>query len=169
MSPEEHLAAALAGLGFTGDPEMLRTPALVSALLTEFLPGRPLPALDPLPTASHDLIVLRDLPFHSLCAHHLLPFFGTATLALRPSGQVAGLGALARVVETLARQPQLQERLADQIATALMDGLKPTAVGVRLVARHMCVEMRGARLPASIEVTALRGEPDEDLRAALRV
>lgn len=168
LSPEQHLRAALEALGFQGDPEMARTPALVAAMLAEFLPGRALPPLEALPTASRDLVVLRDLPFHSLCAHHLLPFFGTATLALRPDGRVTGLGALARTVEGLSRQPQLQERLASQIADAVMQGLAPRAVGVRLVARHMCVEMRGARVPASVEVVAVRGVPDDALSAALR-
>lgn len=167
MNPSQHLALALSGLGLDGDPEMARTPELVSELLASFRPG-PLPALEPLACQSHDLLVVRDLPFYSLCAHHLLPFFGTATLALRPEGQITGLGALARLVHALARRPQLQERLAAQIADALLDGLQPSAVGVRLVARQMCVEMRGVRVPASFEITALRGGADPALEQALR-
>lgn len=167
MTPREHLALALEGLGFSGDPEMARTPEQVAGLLAEFRPG-PLPPLDVLVSASHDLLVLRELPFHSLCAHHLLPFFGTATLALRPEGRITGLGALARTVDALARRPQIQERLAAELADTLVAALAPRAVGVRLVARQMCVEMRGARVPATFDVTALRGAPDPALEAALR-
>ncbi len=167
MQPAQHLALALEGLGFVGDPEMARTPELVAALLAEFRPG-PLPSLERLPSASHDLLVLRDLPFHSLCAHHLLPFFGTATLALRPRGQITGLGGLARLVDALARRPQIQERLAAQLADALMEALQPSAVGVRLVARQMCVEMRGPRVAPTFEVTALRGASDPSLEQTLR-
>lgn len=167
MTPAEHLSLALAGLGLGDDPEMVRTPELVAGLLAEFRPA-PLQPLDLLATGSHDLLVMRDLPFHSLCAHHLLPFFGTVNLAIRPDGRITGLGALTRMVGALARRPQLQERLAAELADALVSALEPRAVGVRLVARQMCVEMRGARVPASFEVTALRGEADAALEAALR-
>ncbi len=167
MTPEEHLNAALVGLGFAADPEMARTPELVARLLAEFLP-RPLPPLDPLETGGNDLVIMRDLPFHALCAHHLLPFFGTVTLAYRPQGRIAGLGALARLVECLARRPQLQERLAASVADALLDGLGPSSVGVRVVARQLCVEMRGARVPATFEVLATRGASDPGLEAEIR-
>lgn len=167
MSPEEHLAAALAGLGYRDDPEMVETPRLVAGLLREFVPRAEAPALSVLPTRSHDLVVLQDLPFHSLCAHHLLPFFGTATVAFRPDGQITGLGALVRLVDHLSRRPQLQERLASEIANALLV-LQPAAIGVRLVARQMCVEMRGARAPGTFTVLARRGDADADLDAALR-
>lgn len=167
MTPEEHLAAALAGLGFAGDPEMARTPELVARLLAEFLPVAP-PPLEPLDTLGGDLVIMRDLPFHSLCAHHLLPFFGTVTLAYRPQGRIAGLGALARLVEHLARRPQLQERLAASVADTLLDGLGAASVGVTVSARQLCVEMRGARVPATFEVVATRGAADPDLLAALR-
>lgn len=168
MTAEAHLAAALQALGFQGDPEMARTPELLAGWLREFLPG-PLPALEALATTSEDLVVLRRVPFHALCAHHLLPFFGEATVAWRPSGRICGLGAVARLVEALARQPQLEERLAAQIADALVRDLSPSAVGVRLEARQLCLELRGARVPAICEVTALRGAPDAALLAALQV
>ena len=120
MSASDDLSRALAAVGFdSGDPEMARTPDLVTSLWREFVPG-PLPDAKPLPTASTDLIVLRDLPFHSLCAHHLLPFFGSCTLAVRPDGAVAGFGWYPRMLEALARRPQLQERLADQLAEAIL-------------------------------------------------
>lgn len=167
MTPAEHLSLALAGLGLGDDPEMVRTPELVAGLLAEFRPA-PLSPLELLATGSHDLLIMRDLPFHSLCAHHLLPFFGTVHLAIRPEGRITGLGGLARMVEALARRPQLQERLAAEIADALVSALEPRAVGVRLVARQMCVEMRGARAQATFEVLARRGAADPALDAALR-
>lgn len=168
MTPEEHIKAALLGLGFDADPEMQRTPEQVSGFLREFLPTTPLPVLEPLPTGSRDLLVLRDIPFHSLCAHHLLPFFGTATLAYLPDGRICGLGGLARLVDALARRPQLQERLAAQIANEILAGLQPRGVAVRLRARHMCMEMRGARSRADVECTATRGDAGDSLIDALR-
>lgn len=167
MTPEQHLALALEGLGFNGDPEMARTPALVAGLLAEFQPRTP-PPLEVLASESHDLLTMRDLPFHSLCAHHLLPFFGTVNLVIRPAGRITGLGALARTVDVLARRPQLQERLAAQIADTVLEALRPRAVGVRVIARQMCVEMRGARAPATFEVSALRGQEDPAVERALR-
>lgn len=162
----DHFAKALAALGFAGDPEMIRTPGLVAGFLGDFLP-REAPSVTPMPTTSEDLVVLRDLPFYSLCAHHLLPFFGTCTIAVRPAGALAGLGWYPRVLQALSRRPQVQERLAAQLADHLHDAIGARSVGVRLVARQLCVEMRGARSCGSFEVTALRGAEDPDLRGAL--
>jgi GTP cyclohydrolase I len=162
-----HIEAALQALTLRDDPETGRTAELVSTFLAGFRPLDP-PSPELLPTACRDLIVLRDLPFHSLCAHHLLPFFGTATLAMRPQGRVPGLGWFVRVLEAHARRPQVQERLSAAIAdTIAASALAPTAVGVRLVARHMCMEMRGSPIGGSVELTRLRGEPDAELRQAL--
>lgn len=162
-----HLAAALAALSFPDDPEMARTPQLVADFLAELRP-RPVPAVLALATDSRDLVVLRDLPYHSICAHHLLPFFGTATIAYRPDGRIGGLGWFPRLLDTLSRRPQIQERLAEQLADAVVAGLGPTSVGVHIVARQLCVEMRGARSAGSYEVTVIRGAPDPDLHASLR-
>lgn len=161
-----HLGRALDALGFPPDPEMARTPELVAAFLSELVPG-PLPALDPLPTTSHALVVVRELPFQSLCAHHLLPFFGTVTIACRPGDKLAGLGWYPRLVEALARRPQLQERLADQLADEIHGRLGNTSTGVKVVARQLCVELRGTRAQAGYELRALRGVPDGALEAAL--
>jgi len=161
-----HLARALDALGFPPDPEMARTPLQVAQLLSELRPG-PLPTTTPLPTQGNDLVVMRDLPFSSICAHHLLPFFGTCTIAYRPAGRIAGLGWFPRLVDALSRQPQLQERLADQLAQAITDALAPHSVGVHLAARQLCVELRGPRRSASFEVTALRGADDPALAQAL--
>ena len=166
MTPEEHIAAALAGLGFPPDPEMQRTPQLLSAFLQEFLP-QPLPTTTPLPTRSTDLVLIKDLPYHSLCAHHLLPFFGHCTIVYRPAGQIVGLGWFPRLLHSLARQPQLQERLCATLAETAMSSLSASAVGVKLTARQMCVEMRGAASPGLFEVRSWRGDPDPTLERLL--
>lgn len=166
MTPDEHIAAALRALGFDGDPEMAETAAKFTAVLEQFRPG-PVPALGALPHRSTSRVALTDLPFHSLCAHHLLPFFGTCDLAFQPDGRIAGFGAFGRLLDALARRPQIQERLAEQLADAIFDQLRPRGVVVRLRARQMCVEMRGARQPGTYEVMAVRGEDATSLIAAL--
>jgi len=167
MTPAEHLAAALAGMGFSGDPEMTQTHRQFTQMLQGFLPAERAPVVSLLPTRSSDLIILRGLPFHSLCAHHLLPFFGTCTLAYRPSGSIAGLGWFPRLLHHLAHRPQLQERLADQLIETIMDALSPTSAGVVIQARQLCVEMRGACSPGEFEVRAQRGAEDPELLQAL--
>ncbi len=163
-----HLAAALEALGFSGDPEMARTPELLAELLTEFLPPAEAPQPSTFPASGRDLVVLSELPFYSLCAHHLLPFFGTATVAYVPDQRIIGLGGVPRLLEHCARQPQLQERMAGQLAGALIELLAPLSLGVRLSARQLCMEMRGARSPGTVATTVLRGRPHAGLEAALR-
>jgi GTP cyclohydrolase I len=165
---ETHLAAALEALGFSGDPEMANTPRLLAGLLREFLPPGPPPALSTFEASGRDLIVLRDLPYYSLCAHHLLPFFGAATVAYVPSARIAGLGSFPRLLDHFARQPQLQERLGAQLADHLEATLSPVALGVRLSARQLCMEMRGARSPGVVETVVLRGAEHPGVIAALR-
>ena len=162
MTPEEHIAAALAGLDFPDDPEMANTPALVVGFLREFLPQRP-PITSTLPTSSTDPVLIAQMPYHSLCAHHLLPFFGECTIAYRPSGQLVGLGWFPRILECFARRPQLQERLCASLADVVMATLEPSAVVVKLTARQMCVEMRGTRSTGHFEVHARRGGADPAL------
>lgn len=165
---EAHLARALRELGFDGDPEMDSTPERVALFLRSFQASGPVPVAELLPTRSADLLVIRDLPYYSLCAHHLLPFFGRATIAVRPAGEITGFGWFPRVLAHFSRQPQLQERLAQQVAEAVHERLGAHAVGVRLTARQMCVEMRGARSAGEFELTARRGSPDAELDRALR-
>ena len=102
--------------------------------------------------------MLADLPFHSLCAHHLVPFFGEVTVSYIPNGRVGGLGGIARLVEHFARQPQLQERMTAQIADAVWEQLRPRGVLVGSTARQMCMEMRGARTKGRIKSYAEHGE-----------
>ena len=104
------------------------------------------------------MIVLRDIPFHSMCEHHLLPFVGKAHVGYIPAGRIVGLSKLARVVEGFARRPQLQERLTSQIADAIDDAIRPTGVGVVIEAQHFCMIMRGVKKPGSVMITsAMRG------------
>ncbi|HEX6970860.1 MAG TPA: GTP cyclohydrolase I FolE [Limnochordia bacterium] len=106
-----------------------------------------------------EMILVKDIPFYSMCEHHLLPFIGVAHVAYIPrDGRVTGLSKLARVVDVLARRPQMQERLTDQIADVLMRKLNPKGVAVVLAAEHLCMSMRGVNKPGSKTVTsAVRG------------
>lgn len=167
MTPAEHLAAALAGLGFHGDPEMDGTPERVTEMLSLFLPNTPPPPIKPLPTSSRDVVVIRNLPYHSLCAHHLLPFFGHCTIVYKPSGHIGGLGWFPRLLQHAAQQPQLQERLGAHLADHILSALQPVAVGVKLTARQMCVEMRGPCSAGDFETHTWRGHPDDALRSLL--
>ena len=108
----------------------------------------------------HEMVILRDIPFYSMCEHHLLPFYGTAHIGYIPNanGRVVGASKLARVVETIARRLQLQERMTSQIADAIVDGIKPDGVAIVIQAEHLCMVMRGIKKPGSTIVTsAVRG------------
>ena len=105
-----------------------------------------------------ETVILRDVPFHSICEHHFLPFFGTAQIAYIPTGRVAGASKLARALDILASRPQIQERLTGQLADTLYDALQPSGAAVIISAEHMCMSIRGARKPGSkIVTTASRG------------
>ncbi len=107
-----------------------------------------------------EMVIIRDIPFYSMCEHHLLPFYGVTHIGYIPNsnGRVVGASKLARVVEIVARRPQLQERMTSQIADAIVDGIKPDGVGVVIHAEHLCVIMRGIKKPGSTIVTsAVRG------------
>ena len=107
-----------------------------------------------------EMIILKDIPFYSMCEHHLLPFYGRAHIGYIPNvdGRVVGVSKLARVVEIVARRPQLQERMTTQIADAIVDGLKPEGVAVVIQAEHRCMTMRGIERPGSNVITsAIRG------------
>ncbi|NBB94423.1 MAG: GTP cyclohydrolase I FolE [Planctomycetes bacterium] len=101
-----------------------------------------------------EMVVLRDIPFHSMCEHHLLPFMGKTHVAYLPRGKVCGLSKLARVVEAYARRPQLQERLTQEIAHLLMDRLDAKGVGVIIEATHTCMTIRGVKKPGAVMVTS---------------
>jgi GTP cyclohydrolase IA len=101
-----------------------------------------------------EMIILKDIPFYSMCEHHFLPFHGVAHVGYIPKGRVAGVSKIARVVETLARRPQMQERLTSQIADTMMQGLGPIGVAVVIEAEHLCMTMRGVKKPGSRMVTS---------------
>ena len=107
----------------------------------------------------HDeMVVLRDIPFFSMCEHHLLPFHGLAHVAYVPRGRVVGISKIARLVEAVARRPQMQERLTAGIADTLSEALEPDGVGVMVEAEHLCMTMRGIKKPGSRMVSsAMRG------------
>jgi GTP cyclohydrolase IA len=107
-----------------------------------------------------EMVVLKDIPFYSMCEHHLLPFFGIAHVGYIPAkdGRIVGISKIARVVETIARRPQVQERMTTEIVDTIFKTLKATGAGVVLHAEHMCMIMRGIKKPGSNVITsALRG------------
>ena len=107
-----------------------------------------------------EMVVLKDIPFYSMCDHHLLPFFGFAHVGYIPcaEGRIVGISKLARVVETIARRPQVQERMTTEIADAIDVGIHPAGVAVVLQAEHLCMTMRGIKKPGSNVITsAIRG------------
>ena len=101
-----------------------------------------------------EMVVIKGIPFYSLCEHHMLPFFGTAAVGYLPRGRVIGLSKIPRIVEMYARRLQVQERMTQQIAELLMERLAPKGVGVVLEATHLCAAMRGVRKPGTVMTTA---------------
>jgi GTP cyclohydrolase IA len=147
-------------------PDLLGTPRRVAASLAELVTPAEFSATTFPNEGSYDeLVVVRDIPFHTLCMHHLLPFHGQAHVAYLPGERIIGLSKLARVVEMFARDLQLQERLTVQVADWLDQELMPRGVGVVLSAEHTCMTIRGVRKPGSRTVTsALRGSVRDDAR-----
>jgi GTP cyclohydrolase I len=106
----------------------------------------------------HEMVIFKDIPFYSMCEHHFLPFYGLAHIGYIPNGRVVGASKMARVVDILAKRPQLQERLTSQIADTIVEVLSPQGVAVVIQAEHLCMTMRGIKKPGSNIVTsAMRG------------
>lgn len=122
------------------------------------------------PCDHDEIVIIKDIPFNSLCEHHLLPFFGVAHVAYIPSGRVVGLSKIPRCLDILASRPQLQERLTDQLAEAINIALQPVGVAVVISAEHTCMTTRGVLKPGSATVTScLLGVFREDSAARAEV
>lgn len=162
---EQGVRMILEGIG--EDPEregLVKTPARVAKMYEEICAGMtedPSVHFETLFNEHHEeMVLVRDIPFYSICEHHLVPFFGKAHVAYIPSadGRVCGLSKLARLVDCFAKRPQVQERLTSQIADTLIEQLKPQGVIVVIEAEHMCMTMRGIKKPGSKTLTsAVRG------------
>ncbi|MGI5949881.1 GTP cyclohydrolase I FolE [Peptoniphilus sp.] len=150
---------------------LLETPDRIARMYAEIFSGIGKTAKEHLSktfeVVDDNMVVVKDIPFYSMCEHHFLPFFGKAHIAYLPDKRVAGLSKLARTVETYAKRPQLQERLNLQVAEAMMEYLEPQGVLLVIEAEHMCMNMRGVKKPGSKTVTSVaRGvlQTDKELR-----
>jgi GTP cyclohydrolase I len=156
------------------DPErdgLLKTPERVEKSLRWLTRGYALSVHDAVGDAifdedHHNMVIVKDIEMYSMCEHHMLPFFGKVHVAYIPNGKIVGLSKLPRVVEIFARRLQVQERLTEQIARALMDVLEPQGVGVVIEAAHLCMMMRGVEKQNSRTITsAMKGVFLSDLGA----
>ena len=162
---ERAIREILLAVGEDPDREGLqRTPARVAEMYAELFVGlheEPSKHLTITFEANHDeMVMVRDIPLYSVCEHHLAPFHGRAHVAYIPGsdGRITGLSKLARLVEGVARRPQVQERLTTQVADALVEVLSPAGVFVVIEAEHLCMSMRGVKKPGTLTVTsAVRG------------
>lgn len=160
---KEGVRLILEGIGEDPERPGLRdTPERVARMYEELFEGLKKPIeeiLKPIEGETHDeMVLLKDIPFYSICEHHLLPFIGIAHIAYIPDGKIVGLSELAKALEILAKRPQVQERLTTQLADLLMEKLKPKGAMVVIDAEHLCLSMRGIKKPGSRTVTsAVRG------------
>lgn len=170
---EEGVRLILEGVGEDPTREGLRkTPERVAKMYEEVFAGmNENPAIHFETTFDEhqeEMVLVRDIPFYSMCEHHLAPFFGHAHIAYipAPDGRICGLSKLARLLDVFARRPQVQERLTSQVADTLMKELKPQGAIVVLEAEHLCMSMRGVKKPGTQTTTsAIRGIFDEDTAA----
>jgi GTP cyclohydrolase I len=160
---EKGVELILEGIGEDSERAGLKdTPKRVAEMYEEIfagLIGEPKVLLKPIEGETHDeMILIKDIPFYSVCEHHLLPFIGKAHIAYIPAGNIVGLSELAKALEHLAKRPQVQERLTSQLADMIMEKLKPKGSMVIIDADHLCMSMRGIKKPGSRTVTsAVRG------------
>ncbi|ALC90111.1 GTP cyclohydrolase [Bacillus sp. FJAT-18017] len=173
---EEAVRTILEAIGEDPDREgLLDTPKRVAKMYEEVFSGMhqdPREYFETIFGEEHEeLVLVKDIPFYSMCEHHLVPFFGKAHVAYIPrNGRVTGLSKLARAVEAVAKRPQLQERITSEVANSIMQTLKPYGVMVVVEAEHMCMTMRGVKKPGSKTVTsAVRGIFNENAIARSEV
>jgi GTP cyclohydrolase I len=159
-----HVAAIMRELNLDlSDPNFKGTPERVADMYMEMFHGLregSEPKITTFPNEGdyHHMVIEREIPFYSMCAHHFVPFYGHAHIAYIPDSKIVGLSKLPRILEFYAKRPQLQERLTEQVAEFLWSTLKPQGVMVVIEARHLCVEMRGVKKPGALTATsALRG------------
>jgi GTP cyclohydrolase I len=157
---EDAVRSILGEIGEDPDrPGLVDTPARVRRMYGELTAGYHIDPADVLNEAVFDvdyseMVLVKDIPFHSLCEHHLLPFAGSAAVAYIPDGRVIGLSKIPRIVDMYARRLQIQERFTQQVADFLMQHLQPKGVGVVVEATHLCASMRGVRKPGMVMTTS---------------
>ncbi|MDP4083885.1 MAG: GTP cyclohydrolase I FolE [Bacillota bacterium] len=173
---EEAVRLILEAIGEDPNREgLIDTPKRVAKMYEEVFSGLsddPKQYFDTIFSEDHEeLVLVKDIPFFSMCEHHLVPFFGKAHVAYLPqNGRVTGLSKLARAVEAVSKRPQLQERITSTIANAIMEKLEPHGVMVVVEAEHMCMTMRGVKKPGSKTVTtSVRGIFKDDAKARSEV
>ena len=159
-----HVRGLLSELGLDlGDPNLRETDRRVAKLYIEMFAGleegaEPKVTMFPNEEGYSHMVMEKEIPFYSMCAHHLVPFYGHAHIAYIPRDRIIGLSKFSRILEFYAKRPQLQERLTEQVVNFLQDRLQPLGAMVVIEARHLCVEMRGVKKPGVITTTsALRG------------
>ena len=160
----QHVRGILSELGLDlEDPNLRETDVRVAKMYAEMFHGlqegsQPRVTTFPNDEAYSGMVMETQIPFYSMCSHHLVPFYGHAHIAYVPNDSIVGLSKLPRILEFYAKRPQLQERLTEQVVTFLENKLKPQGAMVVIEARHLCVEMRGVKKPGALTITsAIRG------------
>ncbi|MEW6381154.1 MAG: GTP cyclohydrolase I FolE [bacterium] len=160
---EAGIRLVLQGIGIADWQGVQDTPARIAEMYGEIFAGLdqdPRKIMTPIKGEEYDeMVLVKGLPFYSICEHHLLPFFGDAHIAYLPrKGEIIGISKLALTLDVLARRPQLQERLTKELVDIIMDGLKPIGAMVVIQAEHLCMSMRGVKKPhARVVTSAVRG------------
>lgn len=166
--PEDAVRRLLQHIGEDVEREgLIDTPGRVCKALAEMTEGYgddPSRHMRTFSEQYDELVVVRDIPFKSLCEHHMLPFTGTVTVGYLPNGKVIGLSKIPRIVHTFAKRLQIQERLTSQIAQALIAGLKPHFVGVLMTSHHTCMSLRGVESHGNMVTSALLGRKRDALK-----
>lgn len=166
---EQAVKLFLEGIGEDGEREgLLDTPRRIAAMCEELFGGYTQDASAHLTRTfqaeTGNMVIEKDIQFYSVCEHHLLPFYGKVHIGYIPDGRVVGLSKLARTVEVYARRAQIQEKLTEQIAAAVMEWLKPEGVMVMIEAEHMCMTMRGVQKPGTVTKTYVaKGSYEKDV------